>query len=113
MSVYAATFRDSDVLNLATALKQLSGSSRSSLTHLSISALPYTSLVEILLDASPKVTSLHVEIQTVMWGLDIPSHHSTTAESELPGAVSFPSHNKCNKCKYLRDESFVDNESSF
>ncbi|TMS20459.1 Leucine-rich repeat-containing protein 41 [Larimichthys crocea] len=63
---------------------KLSESSRSSLTDLSISVLPYTELLEILLDASPKVTSLHVEIQTVMWGPRFLLHHSTTDESELP-----------------------------
>ncbi|XP_031167583.1 leucine-rich repeat-containing protein 41 isoform X2 [Sander lucioperca] len=82
-----ATFRDSDVLGLARALKQLSESPRSSLTDLSISVLPYTRLMGILLDASPNVTSLHVEIQTVMWGPRFLPHHPRMAEldvSELP-----------------------------
>lgn len=69
------------MLDLARALGKLSESSRSSLTDLSISVLPYTELLEILLDASPKVTSLHVEIQTVMWGPRFLLHHSTTNES--------------------------------
>ncbi|XP_010755155.3 uncharacterized protein lrrc41 [Larimichthys crocea] len=79
-----STLVDLDVLDLARALGKLSESSRSSLTDLSISVLPYTELLEILLDASPKVTSLHVEIQTVMWGPRFLLHHSTTNESELP-----------------------------
>ncbi|KAM8874841.1 DNA repair and recombination protein RAD54-like isoform 3-T3 [Spinachia spinachia] len=63
------TFRDSDVLSLAKALKQLSDSSHSSLADLNVSVLPCTWLVEVLLDASPKLTSLTAEIQTLMWGL--------------------------------------------
>ncbi|XP_051233768.1 uncharacterized protein lrrc41 [Dicentrarchus labrax] len=76
-------FRDSDVLGLARTLKQLSESSHSSLTDLSISVLPYTELVEILLDASPNVTSLHVEIQTLVWGQRFTPHHPRTAESDM------------------------------
>lgn len=84
MFVCAATFRDSDVLGLARALKQLSESSRSSLTDLSISVLPHTKLVEILLDASPNVKSLHVEVQTLMWGPRFILHH---AKSDMSGTV--------------------------
>ncbi|KAF1386025.1 hypothetical protein PFLUV_G00113870 [Perca fluviatilis] len=82
-----ATFRDSDVLGLARALKQLSESPHSSLTDLSISVLPYTRLMGILLDASPNVTSLHVEIQTVMWGPRFLPHHPRMAELDVSGAV--------------------------
>ncbi|XP_078115638.1 uncharacterized protein lrrc41 isoform X3 [Sander vitreus] len=82
-----ATFRDSDVLGLARALKQLSESPRSSLTDLSISVLPYTRLMGILLDASPNVTSLHVEIQTLMWGPRFLPHHPRMAELDVSGAV--------------------------
>lgn len=71
------------MLDLARALGQLSESSRSSLTNLSISVLPYTQLMEILLNASPKVTSLHVEIQTVMWGPRFLLHHSRNDESDI------------------------------
>ncbi|XP_059197730.1 uncharacterized protein lrrc41 [Centropristis striata] len=78
-----STLRDSDVLALARALKQLSESSHSSLTALSISVLPHSSLVEILLDSSPNVTSLHVEIQTVMWGPRFIPHYPRTAESDM------------------------------
>ncbi len=84
--VGAATFQNTEVLELAKALKLLSDSSRSSLTDLSISVLPYTELMEILLDSSPSLTSLHVEIQTVMWGPHFFSpHHPDTAKS---GAVT-------------------------
>ncbi|XP_044054508.1 leucine-rich repeat-containing protein 41 isoform X2 [Siniperca chuatsi] len=76
-------FRDLDVLGLARALKQLSESSRSSLTDLSISVLPYTKLMEVLLDACPNVTSLHVEVQTVMWGSRFSPHHPRTAASDM------------------------------
>ncbi|KAF3691374.1 Leucine-rich repeat-containing protein 41 [Channa argus] len=79
-----STFRELDVLGLAKALKLLYESSHSSLSHLSISVLPYTKLMEILLDASPKVTSLYVEIQSVMWGA---AHHPTTAKSDLPAEL--------------------------
>ncbi|XP_041791726.1 leucine-rich repeat-containing protein 41 isoform X2 [Chelmon rostratus] len=82
-----STFRDSDVLDLARALRQLSDSSCSSLTDLCISILPYTKLVVILLDASPNLTSLHVTIQNVMWDPRFSQHRPRTAESdksELP-----------------------------
>lgn len=58
-------FRESDVLSLAGALKQLSDSSCSSITDLSVGVLPSNKLVEVLLDANPNMTSLQVEIQTV------------------------------------------------
>lgn len=90
MSVYVATFRDSDVLGLARALKQLSESSCSSLTDLNIGVLPYAKLVGVLLDASPGVTSLHVEIQTVLWGPRLLPHHPRTAESHMSGTVKLP-----------------------
>ncbi|XP_034387121.1 leucine-rich repeat-containing protein 41 isoform X3 [Cyclopterus lumpus] len=76
------TFRDSDVLLLARALKQLSESSRSSLVDLSVSVLPCTRLVEVLLDASPHLTSLHAEIQTLMWGPRPLPHRPRTVESD-------------------------------
>ncbi|XP_070688597.1 uncharacterized protein lrrc41 [Pempheris klunzingeri] len=78
-----STFGNSEVLGLARALKQLSESSCSSLTDLSISVLPCTKLVEILLSASPSVTSLHVEVQTLMWGPRFTPHHPRTAESDM------------------------------
>ncbi|XP_068563898.1 uncharacterized protein lrrc41 isoform X1 [Cebidichthys violaceus] len=77
------TFRDSDVLSLARALKQLSESSRSALADLSVSVLPCTRLVEVLLDASPNLTSLHAEIQTLMWGPRLLPHPPRTAESDM------------------------------
>ncbi|XP_029356296.1 uncharacterized protein lrrc41 isoform X2 [Echeneis naucrates] len=77
-----STFRDSDVLGLARALKQLSESSHSSLRDINIGILPYTKLMETLLNASPEVMSLHVEIQTVVCRPDFPPHHPRIAESE-------------------------------
>jgi len=74
------------VLCLATALKQLSDSSRSFITDLNISVLPTTKLMEQLLDASPSLTSLYVEIQTVVWGSHSILHHPWTAESHTSGA---------------------------
>ncbi|XP_029684586.1 uncharacterized protein lrrc41 isoform X2 [Takifugu rubripes] len=74
------TFTDTDVMHLARALRQLYESSRSSLTELSISALPRPELIEHLLAASPNITSLHVEIQSV-WGLQDSSCHYWTPES--------------------------------
>lgn len=47
------------------ALRQLHESSHSCLTDLSISVLPCPELLEVLLAASPKLTSMHVEIQAV------------------------------------------------
>ncbi|KAK5869427.1 hypothetical protein PBY51_024143 [Eleginops maclovinus] len=79
-----ATFRDTDVLGLAKALKQLTESSRCSLTELSISILPYTGLVEFLLDANPNLTSLHVEIQTAMVGSRLLLHHPGAEDPDMP-----------------------------
>lgn len=76
------------MLLLATALKRLSESSRSSLTDLSISVLPCIRLVEVLLDASPRLTSLHVEVQTLMWGPRTVPHWPRTVESNKSGATS-------------------------
>ncbi|XP_037324807.1 leucine-rich repeat-containing protein 41 isoform X1 [Pungitius pungitius] len=77
------TFRDSDVLSLAKALKQLSDSSHSSLADLNISVLPCTWLVEVLLDASPKLTSLTAEIQTLMWGQRLLPQRPRAAASDV------------------------------
>lgn len=63
-----SAFSDFDVLSLTRALKRLSDSSRNRITDLSISVLPNSRFVEILLDSNPNLTSLHVEIHTVMWG---------------------------------------------
>ncbi|XP_034562899.1 leucine-rich repeat-containing protein 41 [Notolabrus celidotus] len=71
-----STFKDLDVIALARALKQLSESPRCSLTDLSISVLPYTKLMKVLLNANSKMKSLHVEIHTVVL-------HSLVTESEL------------------------------
>ncbi|XP_022071286.1 uncharacterized protein lrrc41 isoform X1 [Acanthochromis polyacanthus] len=81
------TFRYSDVLDLARALKQLSDSSCSSLTDLCVSILPNTNLLEILLDASPTVTSLDVEIHTVMFEPYFLPLHPRTAESDMPAVL--------------------------
>ncbi|XP_008275548.1 uncharacterized protein lrrc41 isoform X2 [Stegastes partitus] len=84
LNLHTLTFRYSDVLGLARALKQLSDSSCSSLTDLCISILPNTNLLEILLDASPTVTSLHVEIHSVtLEPRFLPLHHRT-ADSDKP-----------------------------
>lgn len=83
-------------MGVAGALRQLSDSSRSSLTDLSISVLPHPELMEILLDASPNITSLHVEIQTVTYGPRLSPHHYRTAEPHMSGAVK--SHS-CNTWK--------------
>ncbi|KAM7388818.1 hypothetical protein PAMP_024965 [Pampus punctatissimus] len=78
-----STFSVSDVLGLAGALKQLSASCRSSLTDLSVSVLPNTELMDVLLDTSHGVTSLHVEVQTVLWGPRFTLRHPRTAESQI------------------------------
>ncbi|XP_073333254.1 uncharacterized protein lrrc41 isoform X3 [Pagrus major] len=81
---YYSTFRDPDVWSLAVALRQLFHSSCSSLTHLSVSVLPRTDFMEILLDSIPTVTSLHVEIQSVM---GFSPRDPRTAESHMSCAV--------------------------
>lgn len=77
----AATFTSADAMLVAQALRQLEESSHSSLRELSISTLPCLELLEVLLAASPKLTSLQVEIQSV-WG----SH----CFSACPGWTSEP-----------------------
>lgn len=77
------TFMDSDVLSLVRALKQLSECSHSSLTDLSISVLPYTELVKIILDASPKLTSLHTEVRSMICQPHFTSHDLSTEELAL------------------------------
>ncbi|XP_056132717.1 uncharacterized protein lrrc41 [Lampris incognitus] len=58
-------FSDLDILTLARSLKQLSETSRSSLTSLSIGVLPHAVFMETLLDACLNLRSLSVEIHTV------------------------------------------------
>lgn len=82
MFLCAATFRDPDVWSLSVALRQLFHSSCSSLTHLTVSVLPRTDFMEILLDSIPTVTSLHVEIQSVM---GFSPRDPQTAESLMSG----------------------------
>lgn len=74
------------MLSLAKALKQLSDSSHSSLADLSVSVLPCTWLVEVLLDASPNLTSLTAEIQTLMWGQRLLPQRPRAAGSGISGA---------------------------
>nr|XP_019937023.1 PREDICTED: leucine-rich repeat-containing protein 41 [Paralichthys olivaceus] len=75
----SAIFGGSDLLDLARGLKRLSESSRCSLTHLSVAFLPCTRFMEVLLDAVPEVTSLHVEILSMMWG-----SYPQAAKSDVP-----------------------------
>ncbi|KAM4739713.1 leucine-rich repeat-containing protein 41 isoform 2-T2 [Anableps anableps] len=79
-------FRESDVLDFAEALKQLSDSSCSSLIHLSIGLLPHVGLMKTLLNANPRLTSLCVEFQTVIWGppFDLNLGTAEPDMSELP-----------------------------
>lgn len=55
-------FRVTEVQLLATSLKQLWQTSRSSLVDLSVAVLPQTALMEQLLDACPGLHSLSLEI---------------------------------------------------
>ncbi|KAG7513779.1 hypothetical protein JOB18_016477 [Solea senegalensis] len=57
------TFSDTDVWNLACALKRLSDNPRSSLTQLNVSYLSKAKLMDVLLDANPRMTTLHLEVQ--------------------------------------------------
>uniref|UniRef100_UPI003AB02670 uncharacterized protein lrrc41 n=1 Tax=Centroberyx gerrardi TaxID=166262 RepID=UPI003AB02670 len=79
-------FSDLEVLTLARSLKQLSGTSGSSLADLSVGVLPHAALTETLLDASLNLRSLSVEIHPVAESLGL--HGTTTVEStglsELP-----------------------------
>ncbi|XP_037530633.1 leucine-rich repeat-containing protein 41 [Nematolebias whitei] len=69
LTLHSSTlFREVDVLDLAAALKKLSDSSCSSLSDLSLSILPCTRLMTTLLDAFPRLTSLYLEVQRVLWG---------------------------------------------
>jgi len=67
-------FRATEVQLLATCLKQLSQTSRSSLVHLSVAVLPQTGLMERLLDACPGLHSLSLEIHPLDVG---PGPHGT------------------------------------
>ncbi|KAM6922008.1 leucine-rich repeat-containing protein 41 [Xenentodon cancila] len=78
-----AMFQEKDVLTFASALKRLSDSDCSLITHLNISVLPNASLIEVLLDACPRLTSLQTEVHAVMWGLPISSNSPPTAESNI------------------------------
>lgn len=81
ISVCTATFKNTDVMELARTLRQLSQSSNSSLTELNISILSCPELMVILMEASPYITSMHIEIQTV-WGYwNLPPHYNQTDES--------------------------------
>lgn len=82
--LFPATFTSVDVTHVARALKRLHESSHSSLTDLSIGVLPCPELLEVLLAASPSLTSMHVEIQDA-WDFQglFPSHGWTAG----PGAV--------------------------
>lgn len=60
-----ATLTYSNVAALAAALQQLCCRSSGSLAHLNVSVLPDAELMETLLEAAPRVTTLHVEVQTV------------------------------------------------
>lgn len=93
--LFPVTFTDTEVMHLAKALRQLHESNRSSLTELSISALPRLELMQHLLAASPNITSLHVEIQSV-WGLQDSSCHYCTTESGVPKLLSVDN-NRCLK----------------
>lgn len=74
-------------MGLARALRQLDGSSLSFLTDLTVSALPYPELMEILLDASPNITSLQVEIQTVICSPRFSPQHYWATQPDTSGAV--------------------------
>lgn len=76
-------------MHLAKALGRLYESSHSSLAELSISVLPCPQLMEILLAASPNITALHVEIQTV-WGFQVfSSCQYWTTQSGALGTYAF------------------------
>lgn len=81
ISVCTATFTNTDVMELAQKLRQLSESSYSSLTELNISILPCPELLVILMEAIPYITSMHMEVQTV-WGYwNLPPHYNQTDKS--------------------------------
>lgn len=69
-------------------LQQLSDSGCSSLIQLSLGLLPHVGLMKTLLNASPRLTSLCVEFQTAIWGLQFNLDHAGTAEPNTSGAVS-------------------------
>lgn len=75
------------MLDLARSLKQLSDNSSSSLTDLSIGVLPNMKLMETLLNASPNLRSLTVEIHPMPEG--VRTRQRETAESaDMKGAVA-------------------------
>lgn len=72
---------------LARALRQLDGSSLSFLTDLTVSALPYPELMEILLDARPNITSLQVEIQIMTCSPHFSPRRYWATQPDTSGAV--------------------------
>ncbi|XP_029943512.1 leucine-rich repeat-containing protein 41 [Salarias fasciatus] len=74
---------DSQVLDLSRALQQLSLSSRSSLSRLSVQVLPRTGLLGTLLDSTPGLTSLRVCIRSETPGTSRPSP-TEASSSRLP-----------------------------
>ncbi|XP_041862545.1 uncharacterized protein lrrc41 isoform X2 [Melanotaenia boesemani] len=83
LSLHSSKFSKSNVLDLVSALKQLSDSSCGKLTDLTISFLPTTNLIEKLLDASNTVTSLHVEVRNIIEGPQILFDVLPPAESQV------------------------------
>lgn len=77
------------MLDVATALRQLSDRSSSSLLHLSIGLLPHVGLMKTLLTASPKLTSLCVEFQAVLWEPQLDVDQPGTAEPDTSGEQNY------------------------
>ncbi|KAM4628547.1 uncharacterized protein lrrc41 isoform 2-T2 [Polymixia lowei] len=79
-------FSELDVLTLARSLKQLSDTSSSSLTDLTVGVLPHAALMETLLAACSNLRSLSVEIHPVAENLGLQQTKvvDSTVLSELP-----------------------------
>lgn len=71
------------MLDLASALRQRS--SAAPITQLNVGALPDAKLIAVLLDSSPSLRSLHVDIQAAVRGPPGSLVPPKTPEPQLPG----------------------------
>uniref|UniRef100_A0A3P9LVX1 Leucine-rich repeat-containing protein 41 n=1 Tax=Oryzias latipes TaxID=8090 RepID=A0A3P9LVX1_ORYLA len=80
-----SSFRKEDMLDLASALRQRS--SATPITQLNVGALPDAKLIAVLLDSSPSLRSLHVDIQAAVRGPPGSLVPPKTPEPQLPAEL--------------------------
>ncbi|XP_024114478.1 leucine-rich repeat-containing protein 41 isoform X1 [Oryzias melastigma] len=86
LTLYSITsFSKKDVLDLASALRRRCCASP--ITHLNVGALPEAKLIAVLLESSPSLKSLHVDIQAVVQSLPSSPAPLRTPEPQLPAEL--------------------------